>query len=34
MLPISLKIPFKEHLERVKLIHDRDLTKGFGEVYP
>jgi site-specific recombinase XerD len=33
MLPISLKIPFKEHLERVKLIHDRDLTKGFGDLH-
>ena len=33
MLPISLKNPLKEHLEKVKLIHDKDLTKGFGEVY-
>ncbi len=33
MLPISLKNPFKEHLKKVKLIHDKDLTKGFGEVY-
>ncbi len=33
MLPISLKNPLKEHLKKVKLIHDKDLTKGFGEVY-
>jgi integron integrase len=33
MLPISLKNRLKEHLKKVKLLHDRDLAKGFGTVY-
>jgi integron integrase len=33
MLPISLKNPLTEHLKKVKLLHDRDLVKGFGTVY-
>ena len=32
MLPISLKNRLKEHLKKVKLLHDNDLAKGFGEV--
>ena len=33
MLPISLKNRLKEHLKKVKLLHDRDLANGFGTVY-
>ena len=33
MLPISFKNPIKEHLKKVKLIHNKDLNEGFGEVY-
>jgi integron integrase len=33
MLPISLKNRLIEHLKKVKLLHDRDLAKGFGTVY-
>ena len=32
-LPESIKTAFKTHLERVKLIHENDLSKGYGEVY-
>lgn len=32
MLPQSLKVPLQEHLERVKVIHDRDLLAGWGRV--
>jgi integron integrase len=32
-LPASLITPLEEHLRRVKLIHSRDLEKGYGEVY-
>jgi len=33
MLPESLKAPLKGHLERVKILHERDLADGFGRVY-
>ncbi len=33
MLSSSLVQPLKQHLERVKALHDEDLAKGFGEVY-
>jgi integron integrase len=33
MLPKSLVTPLQEHLERVKLLHERDLKDGYGEVY-
>ena len=33
MLPESLKPALSQHLERVKLIHTKDLDDGFGEVY-
>jgi len=29
----SLISPFKEHLQRVKLIHNKDLQNGYGSVY-
>ena len=32
-LPESIKAALKTHLERVKLIHENDLSKGYGEVY-
>ena len=32
MLPESLKIPLQEHLKRVKAIHERDLSEGWGRV--
>ena len=31
--PSTLVVPLKEHLARVKLIHQQDLAEGFGEVY-
>jgi len=33
VLPDSLITPLQEHLQRVKLIHQRDLAKGYGSVY-
>lgn len=33
MLPEVLKLPLTEHLKRVKLLHEDDLRRGFGEVY-
>jgi integron integrase len=33
MLPDSIFAPLKEHLERVKQIHEKDLKGGFGAVY-
>lgn len=33
MLPESLVLELKGHLEKVRDIHDSDLEKGFGEVY-
>lgn len=32
MLPSSLKPPFKEHLARVRALHERDVTDGWGRV--
>jgi len=32
-LPESIKPALKIHLERVKLIHENDLSKGYGEAY-
>jgi integron integrase len=33
LLPESLKRDLEEHLRRVKLLHERDLSAGFGEVH-
>jgi integrase len=33
MLPERLIEPLRSHLARVKLLHERDLAEGFGEVY-
>lgn len=33
VLPHSLKEPLERHLEKVKLIHEKDLNLGFGSVY-
>jgi integron integrase len=33
MLPKLLKEPLKFHLNKVKILHEQDLKKGFGEVY-
>ena len=33
MLPNQLKIQLLEHLEKVRIIHEEDLKRGFGEVY-
>jgi len=33
MLPESLKPSLKEHLERVKMLHKEDLSKGYGCVF-
>ncbi|MBM3358729.1 MAG: integron integrase [Betaproteobacteria bacterium] len=33
MLPERLLEPLRGHLERVKFLHERDLSEGFGEVY-
>ena len=33
ILPSSLVQMLKQHLERVKVLHGEDLTKGFGDVY-
>jgi integron integrase len=33
MLPQSLTEPLKRHLEKVNILHQQDLTEGFGEVY-
>lgn len=32
MLPESLKAPLREHLKRVKVIHERDKAEGWGDV--
>lgn len=34
MLPDSLIAPLQEHLQRVKRLHEEDLAKGHGAVYP
>jgi integron integrase len=33
MLPASLKLDLQAHLERVRLLHARDMAEGFGRVY-
>ena len=33
LLPATLSDPLKEHLGRVKLLHETDLAAGFGRVY-
>ena len=33
MLPVEIQSGLREHLKRVKLIHDRDLAEGYGNVY-
>ena len=33
MLPLAPVNPLKEHLNRVKALHDKELAEGFGEVY-
>ena len=33
MLPATLKKPLKEHLVRIRAIHDKDIKEGWGEVY-
>jgi integron integrase len=33
ILPRPLSEPLRRHLERVKLLHDKDSGEGFGEVY-
>ena len=33
VLPENLKTPMRQHLERVKLIHDKDVADGYGRVY-
>ena len=32
MLPASLELPLRQHLARVKALHESDLNAGFGEV--
>lgn len=33
MLPASLANPLREHLQKVKTLHEQDLAAGFGSVY-
>ena len=33
VLPRSLAEPLKSHLEKVRVLHEKDLAEGFGEVY-
>ncbi len=33
MLPASIKSQLQEHLARVKILHEKDVADGFGEVY-
>jgi len=33
MLPASLVQPLKQHLAKVKVLHDEDLANGYGEVF-
>jgi integron integrase len=33
MLPASLETSLKEHLQRVKRLHEKDLARGYGSVY-
>ncbi len=32
MLPVSLQAPLRDHLQKVRAIHDTDLREGFGRV--
>jgi hypothetical protein len=32
MLPASLKASLREHLKRVKMVHEKDLSDGWGQV--
>lgn len=33
MLPRRLKEPVRTHLERMKVLHERDMEEGFGHVH-
>jgi integron integrase len=33
VLPENLMLPLQDHLKRVKTLHDRDLSAGFGDVF-
>ena len=33
MLPESIQPDLREHLKRARIIHERDLTEGFGRVF-
>jgi integrase len=33
MLPTSIIVPLKEQLQQTKLLHERDLSEGHGDVY-
>ena len=33
MLPQAIAEPLRQHLEKVKVLHEEDLAEGFGEVY-
>jgi hypothetical protein len=33
MLPQSLKPPLRDHLKKVKAVHDEDLAAGWGRVH-
>jgi integron integrase len=33
LLPAAVKINLKDHLEKVKALHEQDLKEGFGRVY-
>ena len=33
MLPLALVNPLREHLENVKILHDQDMSAGYGNVY-
>jgi integron integrase len=33
MLPDSIVVPLREHLQQIKVVHQKDLSAGFGSVY-
>ncbi|MGH8225402.1 MAG: integron integrase [Gammaproteobacteria bacterium] len=33
VLPENVMVPLQAHLDRVKVLHDKDLAEGYGEVY-
>jgi integrase len=33
MLPQAITEPLRQHLEKVKVLHEEGLAEGFGEVY-